>query len=67
MNAGTAQVDVKRKKLRMAAAQAGIFSMSDLATRLKCSRTALYLTLERPERFSNVRRRLNRLIPSLDL
>lgn len=52
-----------RTSLRRRAAARNIFSISDLARLVPCSRTAIYESLERPTRFPNVTRRINELVP----
>lgn len=49
------------EKLRMQAAARGILSISALAKLIPCSRTAVYLALERPSRFPRVARRIKQL------
>jgi DNA-binding phage protein len=56
--------DVKsnRNHLRQRAAAVGIFTLSDLARKVGCSRTAMYLAVERPSRFPKVHSRLNKIL-----
>ena len=52
----------KRKDLRQLAAAKGIFSIAELARRVGCSRTVIYLALENPNRYSRVQKSIVDLI-----
>ena len=56
------QDKVKRNLLRQRAAAVGIFSIAELARRVGCSREAIYFSIEKPNRFPRVTRRLNQLV-----
>jgi hypothetical protein len=52
----------KRKKLRIALAARGIFSIADFARTIPCRRETIYAALERPEVFPRVTREINHVL-----
>jgi hypothetical protein len=54
----------QRKLLRQRAAQAGIFSIAELARQVGCSREAIYFAVEKPSRFPRVHSRIDQIIQS---
>lgn len=51
-----------RKLLRQRAAAKGIFSISELARQVNCSREAIYFAIETPSRYPRVHKRLAKLL-----
>ena len=50
------------RKLRMRIAARGCLTLDDLADKLDCSRTSIYLAVEKPSRYPNVFKKIKEFI-----
>ena len=53
---------INRNVIRKRAAAKGIFSISELARQIKCSRESIYFAIERPGRYPKVTARIEQLL-----